>query len=90
MRQNLRHVLIAHELVADGCSILSCDHDIQIADRVAPPPIAAGHDHMPAIAEKTYQRLRLGFGHGQLETFLGRRLFESGCDFLLDGRTEPF
>jgi hypothetical protein len=58
------------------------------ADRIATPPKAAGDDDVPAVAKKADQRLRLGFGHRELEALLGRRLFERARYLLLDDRAE--
>ena len=89
VRKNLGDVLVVHELIADRRAILRSHHNVQIADRVAAPAIAAGNDDAAAIAEKAHQRFCFGFGDRQLEALLGHGLFERGGKLLFDNRPEP-
>jgi hypothetical protein len=50
MRQNLANVFVSHQPVAHGRAVLRRDQDIEIADRVTAPTIAARHDDALAIA----------------------------------------
>ena len=48
--KDLRDVFITYQFITDGGAILRRHQNVEIADRIAAPAKAAGHDHAPAIA----------------------------------------
>jgi hypothetical protein len=60
---HLRHVLVANEALHDRFARLGGDHDVEDADRLAPPPVAAGHlrlaqaGRLPEMIEQGYDDL---------------------------------
>ena len=83
--RDLGDVVVLDETVADGRGLSRYRHDVEIADGLAPPPVASRHRDV-ALGELQIveQRRCLGLGHRQLEAFLRhRRLGQGGEDLLL-------
>ena len=49
--ENFSHIFIAHQLIADGNTIPGRYQNIEIADCIAAPAVAAGYDDAPAVAK---------------------------------------
>ena len=76
-------------LGVNGDTIPGRYQNIEIADCIAAPAVAAGYDDAPAVAKMTDNGLGLSFGHRELETSPCRRLFERSRYLLLDRWAEP-
>ena len=89
---DLRHVFVSRQFVADLGAVASRHQDIEIADRIAPPPVAAC-DHDLALADPLAQRmgkgLRLGFRNREPEALFRGRLCQGREHLFLDGGAEP-
>ncbi len=79
MRRDACHILVFREPIAHSLAILSGHEDIEIANRVAAPAIAACHDDLSfaeALTQIADERFRLDFGDIEPDPFLGHRLGE--------------
>jgi hypothetical protein len=71
---DLRHVFVGRQFVADLGAVTSRYQDIEVADGIPPPPVAACH-HDLALPNRLAQRmgkgLRLGFRNREPEALFG-------------------
>jgi hypothetical protein len=89
---DFRHVLVGGQFVADLGAVAARHQNVEIAHRVAPSPVAAGH-HDIALADPLTQcmgeGIRLGFCDGEPEALLRRGLCKGREHFFLDHGAEP-
>ena len=94
LRDDFRHVAVRDEPVHHRGAVPRRHQDIQVPDRLTPPPVAPRHLDLPdpaARSEMPDDRGRLGFGFVEEHAPLaGLRLAEPRAHLLFDLRPEPF
>ena len=61
MREHAGDVFVVHEPVRNLAAVLGRDQDVEIADGIAPAPVAAGDDDFAVEAFLEQRNQRFGF-----------------------------